>query len=99
MTAELRRPRPPRAFAVVLVLLSLAYLYSGVALLSVGGAFFYALTGIVLAVCGALLWKANRLGSQVYGALLAATLLWGLLEVGPNLWALLPRVLMLAVIG
>ena len=45
------------------------------------------------------LWKADPMGSMVYGGLLVATLAWAFLESGTNLWALAPRILPLAVIG
>src|SRR5262245_8798453 len=97
MSAEIRRP--PYAFAIVLCLLSLPYLYGGIRLAAVGGSYYYALAGATLAVCGVLVWKRNRLASYVYGLLVATTFIWALWEVGANAWALMPRVLMLALIG
>ncbi|HTE40405.1 MAG TPA: PQQ-binding-like beta-propeller repeat protein, partial [Steroidobacteraceae bacterium] len=91
--------RPPRIFAVLLLLLAVGYLYGGVKLALVGGSYFYALTGITLVLCAYLLWRGNYWGSRLYSALLAVTLAWGLMESGANLWALAPRVAMLAVIG
>ena len=46
-----------------------------------------------------LLWRGSKLGSYIYGALLAATLAWSLYEVGPDAWALAPRLGFLGVLG
>ncbi|HTE41290.1 MAG TPA: membrane-bound PQQ-dependent dehydrogenase, glucose/quinate/shikimate family [Steroidobacteraceae bacterium] len=97
MSAE--TSRPPRIFAAILILLSLPYLYGGIALASVSGSFYYALAGLALAASAALLWKGDKRGAHLYGALVAATVIWALWEVGTNLWALMPRVSMLAFLG
>jgi quinate dehydrogenase (quinone) len=99
MNVDTRRVRPPRIFAVIVLLLGLAYLYSGGKLLAVGGSIYYVLAGIALVVSGGLLWRGHKFGSHLYGALLLVTLLWGLYEVGADPWALMPRVLLLAVLG
>ena len=98
MQAEVQR-RPPYIFAAILILIAFAYLYGGIKLIAVGGSFYYALAGAVIAACAQLLLKRNKLASRVYGGLLVVTLLWALWEVGANAWALMPRVLFLAVIG
>ena len=91
--------RPPRIFAAIVLLVAIAFLYGGVRLLAVGGSLYYLLAGIALLVSAILLWGGNKLGSRIYGALLVATLLWSLLEVGTDLWALAPRLAFLSVLG
>jgi quinate dehydrogenase (quinone) len=98
MQADARR-RPPYIFAAILFLIACAYLYGGIKLIAVGGSFYYALAGAAIGISAVLLWMRNKLGSRVYGALLAVTLAWGLYEVGADAWALMPRVVFLAVIG
>lgn len=93
------RRRPPRVFAVFLILVGLVLGAGGVRLLTLGGSFYYILAGSVLLASGVLLWRRDKQGSWLYGALLAVTLLWSLYEVGFNLWALAPRMLALLVIG
>jgi quinate dehydrogenase (quinone) len=91
--------RPPRIFAAIVLLIAIAFLYGGAQLIAVGGSFYYVLAGLALLASAILLWRGNRLGSQIYGALLAATLAWSLYEVGPDLWALAPRLGFLSVLG
>lgn len=99
MHTEVRTRRPPRVFAVVLILIGLTLAVGGLRLVTLGGSFYYVLAGIAVLASGALLWRRDRRGSLVYGLLLAATVLWSLYEVGTDLWALAPRLLALLVIG
>jgi len=94
-----RLRRPPRIFAVTLLLIAAGFLSGGVRLAAVGGSFYYVLAGLALLASGVLLWRGKKLGSRIYGLLLLATLVWSLLEAGADLWALAPRLAMLAVIG
>ena len=98
MQAEARR-RPPRIFAAILFSIAFAYLYGGIKLLAVGGSYYYALAGAAIGISSVLLWRRSRAGAWLYGLLLIATLAWSVYEVGVNAWALLPRVLFLAVVG
>jgi quinate dehydrogenase (quinone) len=88
---EARYRRPPRVFATLIVLVAIGFLYGGAKLVAVGGSWYYLLSGIVLAACGALLWLRKRSGAHLYGAFLAATFVWALFEAGTDLWALVPR--------
>ena len=91
--------RPPRIFAAIVLLVAIAFLYGGVGRAAVGGSRYYVLAGIALLASAILLWRGNKLGSHIYGALLAVTLLWSLFEVGTDLWALAPRLGLLAILG
>jgi membrane-bound PQQ-dependent dehydrogenase (glucose/quinate/shikimate family) len=91
--------RPPRIFAAILMLVAVAFLYGGVRLLAVGGSLYYVLAGLALLASGILLWRGDKLGSRIYGALLIATLLWSLEEVGTDLWALATRMGFLSLLG
>jgi quinate dehydrogenase (quinone) len=91
--------RPPRIFAAIVLLVAIAFLYGGVRLLAVGGSLYYVVAGIALLASSILLWRADKRGSHIYGALLVVTLLWSLFEVGTDLWALMPRLLFLSVLG
>ena len=99
MHTEVRRRRPPRVFAIVLILIGLTLAVGGVRLVSLGGSFYYVIAGIAVLASGVLLWRRDRRGSLLYGLLLVATALWSLYEVGTDLWALAPRLLALVVIG
>lgn len=91
--------RPPRIFAAIVLLVAVAFLYGGVHLIAVGGSPYYVLAGVALVASAVLLWRGDRLGSRIYGALLAATLLWSLDEVGTDLWALATQLGFLSVLG
>jgi quinate dehydrogenase (quinone) len=91
--------RPRRLYAAIILIVAIAFLYGGVQLVAVGGSCYYVLAGVALLASSLLLWRGNIYGARVYGALLAATFLWSLYEVGTDLWALAPRLGFLAVLG
>lgn len=93
------RPRPPRVFAVVAMLIGLALAVGGVQLVSLGGSFYYLVAGVTLIASGILLWRGNRRGSHLYGLLTLATVIWAIAEAGFDGWALAPRVLPFLVLG
>jgi membrane-bound PQQ-dependent dehydrogenase (glucose/quinate/shikimate family) len=88
-----------RIFAVLLLILGAALLYGGIRLIAAGGSFFYALAAVAVVFSGVFLWRRNPLAARVYGAMLLATLVWSLFEVGTDLWALLPRLALLTLAG
>jgi quinate dehydrogenase (quinone) len=96
---EVRIRRPPRIFAALILLIAAAFLFGGIQLIGVGGSWYYLIAGLALAAAGVLIWRRKRAGAQLYGVLLAVTFLWALFEAGGDLWALMPRVSFLAVIG
>jgi quinate dehydrogenase (quinone) len=87
------------AFAVVLVGIAIQFLVDGARLIALGGSYYYVLAGLALVVCGVLLWRGSKWAARTYGLLLVATLLWGFAEVGIDMWALVPRVAALAILG
>jgi quinoprotein glucose dehydrogenase len=93
------KPARPHIFSIVLALLGFVLLVAGANLVLLGGSWWYALTGAVLIGSAILLWFRNRWGTWLYGSMLLCTLGWSIWEVGFNLWALLPRMLALTVLG
>jgi len=89
----------PRILASVLCTVGLVLGVFGVQLALLGGSLYYVVCGSGLIASGVLLWRGDQRGAWLYGALLAATLLWSLIEVGFDAWALLPRLAMLCVLG
>ncbi|OWQ93631.1 membrane-bound PQQ-dependent dehydrogenase, glucose/quinate/shikimate family [Roseateles aquatilis] len=77
-----------RVIGGVLLVFGFVLLAAGGWLASVGGSWYYALTGLCWAVIGALMW--GRLREAVFGYALyfAATLVWSLWEVGLDWWPL-----------
>jgi len=96
---DVRMPRPPRIFAVVVLMIATGFLYGGVQLAAVGGSWYYVITGIALAASAVLMWRRRIAGAQLYGVVLAVTVFWALFEAGADIWALLPRISFLGVIG
>src|SRR5258705_12114486 len=95
----LRRHRPPRIFALLLVGIGLVLIVGGGRLLMLGGSLYYLIAGLALVLSSVLLWRRSRLGSLVYGAMLLFTIIWSLWEVGFDGWSLLPRLAAPLVIG
>jgi quinate dehydrogenase (quinone) len=91
--------RPPYIFAAIVILMGLGLAVEGAYLLSLGGSLYYLVAGTGLLASGYLLWRSSLWGSKLYGLVLVGTLIWALTEVGLDLWALMPRLLTLAVIG
>lgn len=53
-----------------------------------------------MALAGAvLIWRGDRRGAWVYGALLALTLAWSIWERGGTVWQLVPRLVAPFVLG
>lgn len=84
---------------VVLLLIALYSLLGGVWLAALGGSWYYALLGIGLLASAACLWRGREPGLWLYALALAATLAWGVWEVGADFWALAPRYGLLFLFG
>ncbi|MCC3253577.1 glucose/quinate/shikimate family membrane-bound PQQ-dependent dehydrogenase [Xanthomonas campestris] len=87
------------AYAVVLAVLGAALAYEGGRLVAVGGSWYYVLAGIAVLVAGVLLALGRRAGLWLFGATLAATIVWALWEVGLDGWGLIPRLAWISVLG
>jgi quinate dehydrogenase (quinone) len=96
---DVRRPRAPRVFPIILLVIATGFLYGGISLVTVGGSWYYLLAGLALSASAVLLWRRRPAGAHVYGVLLAFTFLWAIYEAGADIWALMPRISLLAVIG
>ena len=81
-----------RLYSVLLLLIGLALIGGGGYLASLGGSFYYLVSGSAVLVSGLMLWQRRAVGATIYGLTLAATFVWAIWEVGVDGWALLPRV-------
>lgn len=85
----------PRVLAAllgaVMVIISLPLLWKGGELISVGGSWYYAIAGFVLALVGILIAANRKVGAFVYIALFAATVVWAIGEAGLRFWPMVPR--------
>lgn len=88
-----------RLLAVLLGGLGLTFAVGGAWLLSLGGSLYYLLGGIALIASAVLIWRNDRRGAGLYGLFLLATAIWSLAEVGPDAWALAPRLALFVGIG
>ena len=71
----------------------------GLWLITLGGSWYYLLAGAGMLASGVLLFLQRLSGVWLYWLVFIGTLIWALWEVGLDPWALLPRVLALAVIA
>lgn len=95
----LSRRLAARTYAGLLLAVGLAMASGGVVLAALGGSPYYALAGVTLTASALLIWRQRAEGAWLYGALLLATVVWALWEVGFDLWALAPRLIVLAVLA
>ncbi len=93
------RVRPPYVFAAIVTLMGAALLPGGIQLAGLGGSLYYLIAGFMLVAAGVQLFRGLYSGAWLYGLTLLGTLIWGVIEVGFDLWALLPRLLALSIIG
>jgi quinoprotein glucose dehydrogenase len=66
-------------------------LIGGVWLVAIGGSWYYPIAGLVMLGVTVLLWRRKQSALWLYAALLLATMIWGVWEVGFDFWALTPR--------
>lgn len=92
-------PRAPWIFAVLLFLLGAVLAVGGAQLALLGGSLYYVLTGVILIIAAALLWRGRRAGMWLYVFILLYTLIWSLWEVGMDGWSLASRLGLLVVLG
>lgn len=87
------------AYAAALMSIGAYLLWYGVQLLMLGGSFYYALMGALLAACAWLVFTRNPLASTVYAAILVVTAVWSFMEAGLDFVGLLPRLAAWLVVG
>lgn len=88
-----------KIFALIVALFGLALAAGGLWLITLGGSWYYLLAGAGMLASGVLLFLQRLSGVWLYWLVFLGTLVWALWEVGLDPWALLPRVLALAVIA
>jgi len=86
------------ALGLFFMLFGLAMLVGGIWLIVIGGSWYYLPAGTLFIVSGWLLTKRRRLGATIYAALFVASLVWSLLEVGLDGWALVPMIFGLSIL-
>ena len=66
-------------------------LIGGAWLVVLGGSWYYPIAGLVMLGVTVMLFRGKRAALWLYAALLLATMIWGVWEVGFDFWALTPR--------
>ncbi len=93
-TARAARRGPVFWFLEAILVLSGGRLTAGgIYLASLGGSPYYLLAGLAVLASAWLVWRGDRKGAWLYGAMLAATTAWSLWESGLDPWALTPRLI------
>ncbi len=85
--------------ALLLALVGLVLIIGGVELVTLGGSAYYLLTGLAVMVCAVGLVRHQAYAAKIYGAMLAATIIWSVWEAGLDNWALMPRLAGPALVG
>ena len=88
-----------RGYAVLLALFGIAILGQGAVLAAAGGSLYYILAGAAMCVSAFFLWRGDSRGAWLYAALIFATLVWAIWEVGLDGWGLVARLATLMVLG
>lgn len=86
-------------YVLAIGLLGLAMAAGGAVLVYHGGSPYYLVAGGVISAAAILLARRRRIGAWLYGLALTVTIAWSVWEVGFDLWALLPRLLLLTLLG
>ena len=69
----------------------------GLYLAALGGSFYYAIAGVLILVSAWLVLRGHRAGVTLFWLVFLGTVAWSLWEVGADGWALMPRLVYLAV--
>ena len=88
-----------RLAALAVAAVGLFNLIGGGWLVAIGGSVYYLLLGVALLVATVLLWRGRPAGLHVVAAVIAATLVWAVWEIGFDWWQLVPRGDVLFVLG
>lgn len=88
-----------KILAIVLAAIGVILAIGGTRLLSLDGSPAYLVLGLSLLLTAFLLWQRHPAALSLYGVILIGTLVWSLVEVGLDWWALVPRGALLVVLG
>ncbi|MDQ0624792.1 MULTISPECIES: glucose/quinate/shikimate family membrane-bound PQQ-dependent dehydrogenase [Paraburkholderia] len=86
--------RFPPALAVpgiVFIIIGLALAAGGVPLVTLGGSWYYVITGIAIALTGVLLFIRRRSALWLFALVLFGSTIWAVTEARFDFWQLLPR--------
>lgn len=91
----LNKPGLSRVIVIITALFAalsgLYLLIGGIWLVKLHGSIYYIIAGLVMLTSAWLLYRRRPAALLLYAVFLLGTTLWGLWEVGPDFWALTPR--------
>src|SRR5688572_15334199 len=85
--------------AAILAIIGSVLIIGGATLVSHGGSFYYAVTGLAVVIAAIGVVRRARFAAIAYGAMLVWTIVWALWEAGFEAWALTPRLVAPALLG
>ncbi|QDG69668.1 membrane-bound PQQ-dependent dehydrogenase, glucose/quinate/shikimate family [Janthinobacterium tructae] len=86
-------------FGIFLIFSGLTLAAGGIELITLGGSWYYLPAGLGLILSGALYLRRKPMTSAVIAALVIATLVWAVWEIGFAFWPMVPRLAPFLVIG
>src|SRR5438105_1023257 len=82
---------------LILAITGLGMAAPGIYLAALGGSLYYAIVGLLILLSAFLVLRRRLFGITLFWLVFGATILWSLWEVGFDGWALMPRLVYLAV--
>src|SRR4051812_32657952 len=82
---------------LLLLLTGLGMALPGLYLASLGGSLYYAIAGLLILASAFLVLRRNPFGATLFWLVFLGSIGWSLWEVGLDGWALMPRLVFLAV--
>src|SRR5690606_24841296 len=86
-------------FGIVLARIGLVRLVRGAELITLGGSWYYAVAGVLLALSGIQVARRKVSGAWWFALVFVGTVAWSLWEVGTDFWPLVPRLAPVLVLG
>ncbi|AUH35429.1 membrane-bound PQQ-dependent dehydrogenase, glucose/quinate/shikimate family [Paracoccus tegillarcae] len=80
-----------RVFGFVLGVVGLILTFGGIYLITLGGSWYYAITGLLMSLAAFRTFRGQANGLYLYLFVFLGTVLWAIWEVGFSFWPLVPR--------
>ncbi|TWI50903.1 quinate dehydrogenase (quinone) [Pseudomonas duriflava] len=85
--------------ALGVLVFGLLYVAGGGYLATLGGSWYFLLSGLGLVISAVLLFKKRLLGAWLFALIMVATVIWALADAGLNFWPLISRLFALGVLS
>src|SRR5208282_2118495 len=84
---------------VILLITGLGMALPGLYLAALGGSLYYAVAGGLILLSAWLVMRRQQFGVTLFWLVFLATVIWAVWEVGTDSWALMPRLVYLAIVA